>query len=57
MTTIKTFLDRKTHIKNEHGFAPVWMPDLLFPFQQSLTEWAIQKAAPPYSPIVVWAKP
>mgnify|MGYP001071305706 FL=1 len=43
MSDYKTFLDRKTHIKNEHGFAPVWMPDLLFPFQQSLTEWAIQK--------------
>jgi hypothetical protein len=37
------FLDSKTHVGSEHGFAPEFMPDLLFPFQQSLVEWATQK--------------
>ena len=23
------FLQRKTHLGGEHGFAPVWMPDFL----------------------------
>jgi SNF2 family DNA or RNA helicase len=25
------------------GFAPVWMPDFLFPFQRDLVEWALRK--------------
>jgi hypothetical protein len=37
------FLDRKTHVGAEHGFEPVWMPTMLFPFQVALTEWAIRK--------------
>jgi hypothetical protein len=39
----KTFLERKTQVGAAHGFDPVWMPDLLFPFQVALTEWAIRK--------------
>jgi hypothetical protein len=37
------FLDRKTQTKNNYGFAPVWMPDFLFDFQQALVEWALEK--------------
>lgn len=37
------FLDRKTHLGNQSGFEPLWMPDFLFPFQRALTEWAIMK--------------
>lgn len=37
------FLHRKTHEGSEHGFAPIWMPDELFPFQSLLVEWATQK--------------
>ena len=37
------FIHNKSQLDGMHGFDPVWMPDFLFPFQQSLTEWAIQK--------------
>lgn len=37
------FLDRKTHLGNDSGFEPLFMPDFLFPFQRSLTTWAINK--------------
>ena len=37
------FLDRKTHLGNQSGFAPLYMPDFLFPFQRALTTWAIEK--------------
>ena len=37
------FLDRKTQLGNQAGFAPVFMPDFLFPFQRALTTWAIEK--------------
>jgi hypothetical protein len=49
MTTTETkndyaaFLDRKTHLGNQSGFEPLWMPDFLFPFQRALTTWAILK--------------
>jgi hypothetical protein len=37
------FIDRKTQLGSQSGFAPVWMPDFLFDFQKSLVEWAILK--------------
>lgn len=37
------FLDRKAQLEGDHGFAPVWMPEFLFDFQQSLVEWALRK--------------
>lgn len=37
------FLERRSQLGGEHGFAPVFMPDHLFPFQQSLVEWAVRK--------------
>lgn len=39
----KEFLSRKSQIASMGGFAPVWMPDFLFPFQRSLVEWSIRK--------------
>lgn len=37
------FLSRKTHSADAGGFAPVWMPDALKPFQRHLTEWAVRQ--------------
>jgi len=37
------FLDQKTHLGGEFGFAPLWMPDFLFDFQSALVEWACRK--------------
>jgi len=37
------FLERKTHLGSNDGFEPLFMPDTLFPFQRSLTEWAVRK--------------
>ena len=39
----EAFLDRKTHLGNQSGFEPLWMPNFLFHFQRALTEWAILK--------------
>jgi len=39
----ETFIDAKRHVGIDHGFDPVWMPDILFPFQRSITEWACRK--------------
>lgn len=41
--TYAAFLERRSHLDGDHGFEPVWMPDLLFPFQYQLDEWAIRK--------------
>lgn len=37
------FLRGKAQEGADCGFAPVWMPDFLFPFQAAKTEWAIRK--------------
>ena len=37
------FLDRKAQDASRSGFAPVWIPDFLFGFQQHLCDWAIRK--------------
>lgn len=37
------FLKRKSAIGTNSGFEPITLPDYLFPFQSSLTEWAIRK--------------
>lgn len=37
------FLESKAQLDGDGGFAPIWMPDFLFDFQQSLVEWAIKK--------------
>jgi len=42
-TDYDTFVEAKTHLGSMSGFQPLYMPDFLFPFQRSLTEWAIEK--------------
>ena len=37
------FLTRKSQSDDNGGFAPVWMPEFLFDFQQSLVDWALRK--------------
>ena len=36
------FLEAKAQRGSEDGFAPVWMPEWLFPFQHALLEWSIR---------------
>jgi superfamily II DNA or RNA helicase len=37
------FISRKSQQSSDSGFAPLWMPDFLFDFQQSLVEWSLLK--------------
>lgn len=37
------FIFEKAHSSSMGGFDPVWMPDFIFDFQQSLVEWALRK--------------
>ena len=37
------FLQQKEQLSGNFGFAPLWMPDMLFDFQKSLVEWACMK--------------
>lgn len=37
------FLDEKTHAGAQHGFSPIFMPDMLFDFQKAIVEWATLK--------------
>jgi hypothetical protein len=43
MGDYERFLERKRQLGGEHGFAPEWMPDFLYPFQAHLVEWAIRR--------------
>lgn len=43
MSHYQIFLNRKIHSENQSGFAPLFMPDFLFPFQKALATWAIEK--------------
>lgn len=43
VTTYETFLSKKYQVGINHGFDPKWMPDNLFPFQQSMTQWSSRK--------------
>lgn len=38
-----TFISRKTHLAGDFGFEPLFMPDMLFPFQRALVDWAVRK--------------
>jgi superfamily II DNA or RNA helicase len=42
-TDYEKFIDAKQQVGADHGFEPLWMPEMLFPFQQSLVEWATRK--------------
>jgi len=37
------FIESKRQLSGNFGFDPIWMPDFLYPFQQSLVEWACNK--------------
>ena len=37
------FLSLKTHMGNDGGFDPVFMPEFLFPMQRDLVTWALKK--------------
>lgn len=39
----QAFVDGKSQLGGRSGFSPVWMPDFLFDFQQSLAEWSLEK--------------
>lgn len=43
MSNYAQFLERKLIDGSMTGFDPVWMPDWLYDFQQSLVEWALRK--------------
>lgn len=43
MKNYDEFLDSKRQLDWNDGFEPLWLPDSLFDFQLSLTEWAIRK--------------
>lgn len=43
MSTYDNFIHSKSQLGGCSGFAPIWMPDFLFDFQQSLTEYALVK--------------
>src|SRR5213596_3307239 len=37
------FLQRKSQLDCDSGFAPLWLPDFLFDFQKALVDWAVRK--------------
>ena len=46
MTTTQdydTFIQGKTHMGGNYGFAPTFIPDLAFDFQRHLIEWSVMK--------------
>lgn len=43
MSDYQTFLERKAQVGGDHGFEVDSLPDFLFDFQRSLTEWALRK--------------
>jgi hypothetical protein len=42
-TDYETFIQRKSHTERGDGFAPLWMPDVLFDFQRHLVDWALMQ--------------
>ncbi len=43
MQEYNSFLKNKIHLANQSGFAPLFLPDFLFPFQRDLVTWAVNK--------------
>ena len=43
MSDYEVFLQAKSQLGGNHGFEPVFVPDFLYDFQQSLVEWAVRK--------------
>ena len=42
-TSYQSFLADKIKLADGDGFAPVWMPDFLYDFQITLTDWALRQ--------------
>lgn len=43
MSDYATFLQAKTQGGADSGFAPLWMPGILFDFQRAMVEWSVRK--------------
>ena len=43
MDGYQQFIHERSHIREEHGFTPTWLPDYLKPFQRNLADWSIRK--------------
>jgi hypothetical protein len=43
MSDYTAFLESKAQAGADSGFAPVWMPEFLFDFQQAVVDWAVRK--------------
>lgn len=43
MMEYQKFLESKSQLSGNDGFDPVWIPDMLFPFQRALVDWAVRK--------------
>jgi len=43
MGTYAEYLERRAQAGSVTGFEPLWLPDFLFPFQRSMTDWAIRQ--------------
>ena len=43
MSDYAAFLQRKSQLGGDHGFAPKALPDFLFDFQKALVEWSVRK--------------
>jgi hypothetical protein len=43
VNTYAEFLHRKSQVGGDSGFAGTYLPDVLFPFQRALVEWATRK--------------
>lgn len=43
MSAYRAFLERKSQLGGDHGFAPTFMPSFLFDFQAHLVEWSVRK--------------
>lgn len=43
MSSYATFIEAKSHLDQWLGFDPVFMPDILFPFQKNLADWMARK--------------
>ena len=43
MSNYSQFLQNKSHLANQSGFNPTFLPDRLFDFQAALVEWAVRQ--------------
>lgn len=43
MTSYAEFIERKSQLDGDGGFAPNWMPEFLFDFQRHLVDWALRR--------------